>query len=286
MIIWLASYPKSGNTWVRSFLSSLIYTENGKANFKSLKNIMQYPQRRFFNTLDCNVDNIYSLSENWIPSQVQLNLDKKNKFLKTHNIMCSIKKNAFTNYQNTKGVIYIVRDPRNVVTSLFNHFLKNEIHDALKFICDENKIIGRDLKNINKKINKDNEILTLISSWGQHYNSWKNFKKNFLLIKYENLIHEPYKEFSKLRDYLYKHLNLSFSENKFKQSIESNTFKNLKNLEMKEGFNESITEKKTGEKITFFNLGKENDYNKILDSEVRKKIENQFSTEMRELNYL
>ena len=73
MIIWLSSYPKSGNTWVRSFLSSLIYTENGEANFKSLENIMQYPQRRFFNQLDCNVDNIYSLSENWIPSQIKIN---------------------------------------------------------------------------------------------------------------------------------------------------------------------------------------------------------------------
>ena len=120
MIIWLASYPKSGNTWVRSFLSSLIYTENGKENFKSLKNIMQYPQRRFFNTLDCNVDNIFAIKK-LIPSQVQLN-QIKNKFLKTHNIMCSIKN--VQNYQNTKGVIYIVRDPRIFVTSLFNHFSK------------------------------------------------------------------------------------------------------------------------------------------------------------------
>ena len=77
MIIWLASYPKSGNTWVRCFLSSLIYTENGEANFESLKNIMQYPQRRFFNNLKVNIDDIYSLSKNWIPSQAELNVDKK-----------------------------------------------------------------------------------------------------------------------------------------------------------------------------------------------------------------
>ena len=165
MITWLASYPKSGNTWVRSFLSSLIYTENGEANFKSLENIMQYPQRRFFNQLDCDVDNIYSLSENWIPSQVQINKDKKNKILKTHNIMCSINKKKFTNNENTNGVIYIVRDPRNVVTSILNHFSKKNINDAYNFISDQNKIIGRDLNNMNNKIIKDNEIITLISSW-------------------------------------------------------------------------------------------------------------------------
>tara|TARA_Y100001935_G_C17283060_1_gene498683 strand:- start:5 stop:865 length:861 start_codon:yes stop_codon:yes gene_type:complete len=286
MIIWLASYPKSGNTWVRSFLSSLIYTKNGEANFESLKNIMQYPQRRFFNNLKGNVDNIYTLSSNWVPSQVKLNSDKKNKILKTHNIMCSINKNAFTDNENTKGVIYIVRDPRNVVTSIQNHFYKKDANDALSFILDENKIIGRNLENLDKNISKDNEIITLISSWGQHYNSWKNFKKNFLLLKYENLIKDPYKEFSKLREYLYNILNLSFSDNKFRQSVESNTFKNLKSLEIQRGFEEGVSRKNLEKKIDFFNLGEENDFNKILDKKVIEKIELRFNSEMKELNYI
>ena len=286
MIIWLSSYPKSGNTWVRSFLSSLIYTENGEANFKSLENIMQYPQRRFFNQLDCNVDNIYSLSENWIPSQIQINKDKKNKILKTHNIMCSIKNRAFTNNENTKGVIYIVRDPRNVVTSILNHFVKKNINDAYNFISDPNKIIGRNLSNIDQKISKDNEIITLISSWSNHYNSWKNYKKNFLLLKYENLILDPEKEFSKLRKYLYKVLGITFSNNKFLKSVETNSFKNLKNLEKKIGFAEAVNAKNSGGKISFFNLGKENDFNKILDVKVKQKIENRFNDEMKELKYI
>ena len=286
MIIWLSSYPKSGNTWVRSFLSSLIYTENGEANFKSLENIMQYPQRRFFNQLDCNVDNIYSLSENWIPSQIQINKDKKNKILKTHNIMCSIKNRAFTNNENTKGVIYIVRDPRNVVTSILNHFVKKNINDAYNFISDPNKIIGRNLSNIDQKISKDNEIITLISSWSNHYNSWKNYKKNFLLLKYENLILDPEKEFSKLRNYLYKVLGITFSNNKFLKSVETNSFKNLKNLEKKIGFAEAVNAKNSGGKISFFNLGKENDFNKILDVKVKQKIENRFNDEMKELKYI
>ena len=45
------------------------------------------------------------------------------KFLKTHNMLCNIDKNYFTNSQNTLGAIYIVRDPRNVITSLKNHYL-------------------------------------------------------------------------------------------------------------------------------------------------------------------
>ena len=49
MIIWLASYPKSGNTWVRSLLSAYYYSENGNFSFDLLKNIDVYPQKKYFN---------------------------------------------------------------------------------------------------------------------------------------------------------------------------------------------------------------------------------------------
>ncbi len=48
MIIWLASYPKSGNTWVRSFLTSLLYTDDGKNDFSNLDKIKQFPGRYQF----------------------------------------------------------------------------------------------------------------------------------------------------------------------------------------------------------------------------------------------
>ena len=51
MIIWVASYPKSGNTLVRSILSSLIYSEDGNFNFNLLKKIDQYPQNHHFEGL-------------------------------------------------------------------------------------------------------------------------------------------------------------------------------------------------------------------------------------------
>ena len=43
MIIWLTSYPKSGNTWVRSFLVSLLYNKKNETNLEGLNNIPQYP---------------------------------------------------------------------------------------------------------------------------------------------------------------------------------------------------------------------------------------------------
>ena len=48
MIIWLASYPKSGNTWLRSIVSSLLYSKSGNFDFELLKNIRQFPEKQFF----------------------------------------------------------------------------------------------------------------------------------------------------------------------------------------------------------------------------------------------
>ena len=48
MIIWLASYPKSGNTWIRSFLASILYTPNGETNLEGIKKLQQYPLKRQF----------------------------------------------------------------------------------------------------------------------------------------------------------------------------------------------------------------------------------------------
>ena len=65
MIIWLASYPKSGNTWVRSFLSSLLYTNDGIADLNSIR-ISQYPLRSHFKGLTSEFENINLLSENFL----------------------------------------------------------------------------------------------------------------------------------------------------------------------------------------------------------------------------
>ena len=69
MIIWLASYPKSGNTWVRSFLNSLLFNKDNKADLSKLDKIDQYPKRSHFLNLVNEIDNIEELSSNWIKSQ-------------------------------------------------------------------------------------------------------------------------------------------------------------------------------------------------------------------------
>ena len=63
MIIWLASYPKSGNTWIRSIVSSLIYTEDGKFEFDLLKKIPQFPIKKNFEGFTDKYRDIHELKK-------------------------------------------------------------------------------------------------------------------------------------------------------------------------------------------------------------------------------
>ena len=172
--------------------------------------------------------------------------------------------NYFTDIKNTFGAIYIVRDPRNIITSINHHFSHKNITESLKFLFDDNKVLGHS----NLKEKKDNHIITPIASWGTHYNSWKILKKNFLLIKYENLLLNPYNEFNKIIKYIEKIYNLKFEE-----------------IEKNKGFEES-TLSPDGIRKTFFNLGPNNNWEKILSQKIVSQIENRFKTEMKEIGYL
>ena len=284
MIIWLASYPKSGNTWVRSFLNSLLFTKDGEAKINNI-NISQFPNRRHFKDIVENIDDFIELSKNWITAQDIINLDNKIKFIKTHHIMCSIDGKSFTNLDNTHGIIHIVRDPRNVITSVLKHYSKTDYNDAYNFMTDQNRVVGRD-PNTTKDNYKEAEIITLISSWKNHYNSWKKIKKNNYLLKYEDLVENPNKEFNKLCDFINKISNINFDREKITQSINSNKFENLKKIEKSEGFVEGRKNKFSGKDIPFFNQGPNNNWKNNLTEEIKTKIEKEFKSEMIELGYL
>jgi len=285
MIIWLASYPKSGNTWIRSFLTSILHTSEGNIDFNDLKKLGdQYPLRSQFKKFIKDFNNINEIKNSWINSQELLNLDNKIKFFKTHHVNCKIGSSSFTNLDNTLGVIYIVRDPRNVITSIKYHYQKSSYQEAKQFIFDENRWLGIVKKN-NYNI-RDHDFPTLISSWKTHYNSWKIVKKNFLLIKYEELLLNPNNEFKKLIEYLKNLIEININNQKFNKAVEACSFNNLKLIEEEKGFGESLIDKETNTKKKFFNLGPNNNWKKLLDENTRLEIEEKFNLEMKELSYL
>ena len=283
MIIWLASYPKSGNTWIRSFISALLYTDEGENDFSNLKKIKQFPAKSQFKNFVQNLQNPGEIYKNWNLVQNYLNLDKEVKFLKTHHVNCVIEKYKFSDDKNTLGAIHVVRDPRNVLLSIKNHFSLNNNNEALEFISKEKHWIGIE-KNESDKI-RDNMIPTLISSWNIHYETWKNKTKNYLLIKYEDLQENPEKEFKKVSNYIEKLINRKFDNKKITKAIETTSFEFMQNLEDKGYFSENARDQNKNT-VKFFNLGPKNDWKKLLNNEIIEKINLKFNKQMKELGYL
>ena len=97
MIIWLASYPKSGNTWVRALLTSLLHSGDGNCNFNNLSLIEQYPKKKHYDGLVKNFKDFNHIKHTWEISQDKINIDKKLKIIKTHHVNCKIYNYPFTN---------------------------------------------------------------------------------------------------------------------------------------------------------------------------------------------
>ena len=148
MIYWIASYPKSGNTWLRILLSCYYYTKHGFYDENSLKNIQQFPEKRYFKQFNYNQNIIGDTTKYWIKAQEKINEDKKLRFFKTHNVFGLVNNSHFTNKENSIGCIYIVRDPRNVFTSIKN-FYEMDNDQALKWMINKNQYIY-DIHNFDK----------------------------------------------------------------------------------------------------------------------------------------
>lgn len=287
MIFWIASYPKSGNTWLRALISSYFYSEDGNYDESLIKLIDQFPTRKFLKDFNYDKTIVGDTSKFWIKAQEKINQEKKLKFFKTHNALGKYKGYPFTNSENTLGTIHVVRDPRNIITSLKNHYSFAEYEEAKSFLFNDNQAITYSKKQINeyKKEKMKYSLPQFLGSWKTHYLSWKNMKKNYILVKYEDLKDSPLVEFNKIANFISNLTGIKFTDEQIKLAINLSSFEKLKELEKKYGFVESTTDKQ-GKKNKFFFLGPRNDWKKILDNQTSNDIERKFENEMKELNYL
>ena len=280
MIIWVASYPKSGNTWVRSIISSLIYTKDGIFDFPSIKKIDQYPQRRFLEYFTQDYNNIHEIKKHWITSQERINLDTKIKFFKTHHLNCKVDNYPFTNKECTRATIYIVRDPRNLIDSISNHFGKS-IEESKKFLLTS-KILspGKEIEL------RGGNVITYLGSWKEHYKFWTKDNENLLIIRYEDLVKNIHHEIDKIVKFLRNFINFEISDTKKENIIKSTSFEALKKIEENGKFTENVFVSESNEKVKFFNKGPNNCWQNTLPKNIKIELENELKNELTELGYL
>jgi len=281
MIIWISSYPKSGNTWLRSLISNYFFSKDGNFSFELIKQIDSFPSSKFFRNYEDKFEKPEDTSKYWIKEQEKINSLNKIFFLKTHNALCKINGNKFTDQNNTLAAIYLVRDPRNVITSIANHY-QITTQNAFEFMKDKNRGI------IEREGNRYTGFQPLFS-WDLHLKSWtENTLYPSLIIKYEDLIIDTASVFKKVLEFIKKITNSknNIDKQKLLKCVENCKFSNLKMMEREKGFDESMVDKKTGEKIAFFNLGEKNNYQDILEKNLINEMNDYFKYQLKKYKYI
>ena len=260
-------------------LSSYFYSKNGDFNFDLLKNIQQFPTKQIFKEMEVDISDNYEVAKNYIRAQENIKKNNQLSFLKTHSSFCKLyNKFNFSNLQNSLGVIYIVRDPRNVITSFANH--NSQSKDQILKLMTNNYTTGND----------KNELEVYVGSWNFNYNSWKVFKNSnrYHLVKYEDLVANPKDTFNNILLFI-RNITLNnffIDPKKIEKVVDQTNFSKIKNMEKKKGFIESKINDVTGKKVAFFNLGPKNNWKNILEKNIIDEIETKFQDEMKELGYL
>ena len=276
-IIWIASYPKSGNTWMRSIIASLLYTENGEFDFELLKKIGTFDSPYYYRHLKKNKNDFNRLtdleviSKYRVEAQNNFNLENKLKFFKTHSANISFNGFDYTNNTTTKGVIYLVRDPRDIVVS-YSKFI-NKTYDEVIQIIKKNKWVT---------LSDESKYPSIQSSWDENLLSWKNLNVTKIFVKYEHLLDRPINTVNQIINFLKHNMKITFNSNNDKISniIQSTSFKRLREREIQNGFSESSSSSK------YFRVGKKNQWKENLNNRQKKEVEDEFGELMQIFGYL
>ena len=271
--IFLASYPKSGNTWLRSIIGNF-YNFDKEFSLNDLKSIPLLSIKKHFNEfqnkvyINNNELHFDWVSQNIIKCQKILNnkLNHLNIF-KTH----SVRHKNFTNETVNAGFIYIVRDPRDIIVSLKN-FSGREIEKTIdEFLFSKSLMITT------------NGAQELLSTWELNVQSWLNYTSvPRLIIKYEDLKLNPKEIISNIKEFLNKihSFNINLNDQDIDKIVENTNFNNLKKLEDKNGFDEATIHS------NFFRSGTSNQWKDVLTNTQINLIEKNLKSMMRYFNYI
>jgi hypothetical protein len=287
-IAYIASYPKSGNTWIRLILSNYFFSHLAPIPINKLRDCiasdttngfyLQYATEKKIEFK--KIINDYNLRNAALKNYL---LKNPNTFLKTHSAFHTLNNISYFDTTIIGIIVYIIRDPRDIVISAAHHnlgsalFKKNKL-GANGLVGDkELQFIFEQMCNSNEWLKSPSGIKTHLSAWDIHVNSFKQVSEKLHLIRYEDLLLNTDRCINEL---IIRIIGKSDKE-KVSKAIKHSTFSNLKEDEANNSFNEKNTKY-----ANFFREGKSGGWKNYSNSDVFKKIEKKFGSTMAEHGYL
>ena len=260
-IVYLASYPKSGNTWLRTIIvKALTNSSDINALHQFIPSFNALLQNKYGLDKNIPIDKVF---EKWEELQSFIGNEPKRTILKTHNACGKFKNSYFPLEQCTYKVIYVVRDPRDILISWSKH--RNVTLEII-----EKDMMNEEYCAIDS--DKASYSTEFLSSWDNHVNGWLRCKSPTLMIRYEDLISNFEKQISAIFGFLNIKPVCSIED-----IVKATNINSLRKQEQKEGF----VEKRHGK--YFFGEGKSKGWMNY-DFDFRR-IEQRFMPLLKQLNY-
>lgn len=245
-IVWLASYPRSGNTWTRNFLHNLFRVLDGKElvpqdiNALGEYTLWDVAGQRFERLLGkpLSVASRNEIAATRVKVQQQI-ADEADApvFVKTHNALVLDRGHPTINMGATSGAIYIVRNPLDVVISFAPHF-------GIDLDAAIDKMGRRGLEtDITERA-----VYEVYGSWSENVMSWtRKPHRAIYVMRYEDMLQRPLEIFRGLC----RHLLLNPSDTQLARAIELSSFEQAKAQEAEKGYRERPNQSKS-----FFRAGR------------------------------
>jgi hypothetical protein len=274
-IVWLASYPKSGNTWLRAFLANLIANRTEPLRPDEIRDFTDSEARadRFSElagrpNTDLTIDEISVLR----PEVHALIAQRAQgtRLVMTHNFCGSFEGNPTFNWQVTAGAIYVVRNPLDVAVSMTHHFGLT-LDEAIDRLGDDRVA----------SVNDEVAVSHMIGSWSAHVKGWAAMadraEGKVIVLRYEDLLEKPTKHFAKAA----KLIGLGQDKARIERAVKHTAFQTMSALERKHGFVEAVDEK-----TRFFFKGRANQWREALTRDQVQRIIADHREQMARFKYI
>lgn len=271
-IVWLASYPKSGNTWLRAFLANFIANRADPVPLDELSNYAEDEANPdLFGALAGRPSSSLDISEiAALRPAVHAAIAERSagtRFVKTHNMAGSFDGHPLHNMQVTAGAIYVVRNPLDVAISMTHHF-GIDTDAAIERLGNESVATANDELFVSQ----------ILGSWSMHAQSWADIRHDrVLVVRYEDMIEKPVKTFVKIA----KLVSAGQDRARIERAIRHADFRSLAAMEKQHGFIEASD---TGAR--FFRRGRHNEWRELLTREQVQRVVARHREQMQRFGYV